>query len=125
MIVLSSKIYWINFQNEQATLEQASLTGSNRRTILSDHLFRPRSLIIKDKFIYWMDGLSRNIRGRGFKLERFNIESKMRETVCHSEDVTITPFSMDVSDSLASVYVTDWSSNAIWRLDLNITEHER
>ena len=125
MISLSSKIYWINFRNERATLEQSSLTGSNRKTILSDQLFRPRSLIIKDKFIYWMDGLSRNRRGRGFKLERYNIDSETRETVCHSEDVTINPFSMDVSDSLASVYVTDWSSNAIWRLDLNITAHER
>jgi hypothetical protein len=125
MISLSSKVYWINFRNERATLEQSSLTGSNRKTILSDQLFRPRSLIIKDKFIYWMDGLSRNRRGRGFKLERYNIDSETRETVCHSEDVTINPFSMDVSDSLSSVYVTDWSSNAIWRLDLNITEHER
>ena len=125
MIALSRKLYWINFRNEKATLEQSSLTGSNQKSILSDKLFRPRSLIIKDKFIYWMDGLSKSRRGRGFKLERFNIESETRETVCHSEDVTMNPFSMDVSDSLDSVYVSDWSSNAIWRLDLNITEHER
>ena len=121
----SRKLYWINYRNGQATLEQSSLTGVNQQTVLSDNLFRPRSLIIKDQFIYWIDGLSKSRRARGFKLERYNINNGKRETVCHSEDKTINSFSMDVNDNQDSVYVSDWLNMAVWKLDLNQTDSER
>ena len=82
-------------------------------------------MIIKDKFVYWMDSISKRRQARGFKLERFDIEAGKRETVCQSEKVTINPFSMDVSDSLEVIYVSDWRNMAIWKLNLNTTENER
>ena len=117
------KLYWLNFQNNKATLEQASLTGENQQTVISDQLFRPRSLTIKGHFIYWMDGVSKS--RRGFKLERFNLDTKKREIICHRENVTILPFSMDISDSLDSIYVSDWHNMAVWKINLPIMEKER
>ena len=97
----------------------------NQQTVISSELFRPRSLIIKDRFVYWMDGLSKNRRAKGFKLERYNVENGKRETVCHSKDKTINPFSMDINDNQDSVYVSDWLNMAVWKLDLNQTDSER
>ena len=72
-----------------------------------------------------MDGLSKNRRAKGFKLERYNVENGKRETVCHSKDKTINPFSMDINDNQDSVYVSDWLNMAVWKLDLNQTDSER
>ena len=72
-----------------------------------------------------MDGLSKNRRAKGFKLERYNLENRKRETVCHSKDKTINPFSMDINDNQDSVYVSDWLNMAVWKLDLNQTDSER
>ena len=117
------KLYWLNVQNNKVTLEQSSLTGKNQQTILSEQLFRPRSLIIKGGFIYWVDGISKS--RRGFKVERFNMDTKKRETVCHHKNLTILPFAMDVSDSLDSIYMSDWHNMAVWKLNLPTIEKER
>ena len=111
------QLFWINFNSNQPTIEQSYLDGGTRETILSDELFRPTSLIIKGRYIYWMDRISKGSR-RGFKLERFNIDSKKREIVCQSKNVTIEPFAMDISESLDSIYWSDWHNMAIWKLDL-------
>ena len=120
-----SKLYWINYKNGKATIQQSTLMGGNQQVIVSDDLFRPRSLIIKDRYVYWMDGLSKSRRAKGFKLERYNIDNGKRETVCHSKDKTINPFSMDINDNLESVYVSDWLNMAVWKLDLNNTDSKR
>ena len=118
------QLFWLNYNQNQPTIEQSDLDGENRQTTLSDELLRPRSLVMKGRNIYWIDRLSKR-RRRGFKLERFNIDSKKREIICQTGNVTVEPFAMDISETLDSIYWSDWHNMAIWKVDLLSIEEER
>ena len=101
------------------------MTGSNEEIILSsDELQRPRSLVVKGAFLYWMDRITKRRRG-GFKIERYNINTKLKETVCSSNNTTMQPFAMDINDNGESVYVSDWHNMVVWKLKLNTTDDKR
>ena len=118
-------MYWVDSRSNKATIKKSSLTGSNEEIILSSlELQSPRSLIVKGKFLYWMDRITKRRRG-GFKLEKYNINTKLKETVCSSHNMTMQPFAMDISDKGDFVYVSDWHNMVVWKLKLNTTDDKR
>ena len=117
-------MYWLNLKRKKASIERSSLDGKHRQSIISQDLHRPRSLIVKGTYIFWMDQLFPGNR-RGFKLERYNIGTGTRDIICQHEETTFLPFAMDISDNFETVYWSDWQNLAIWKMDLHFSNSGR
>ncbi|XP_069108702.1 low-density lipoprotein receptor-related protein 2-like isoform X5 [Argopecten irradians] len=99
-------LFWTDW-GRLPKIERATMSGNNRKTIVSSDLGWPNGLSIDydGDMIYWADALRDRI-------ERSNLNGQYREVIVQS---TVHPFSMTVHKHY--IYWTDWTLHGVYRAE--------
>ncbi|XP_050436455.1 protein cueball isoform X2 [Adelges cooleyi] len=106
-------LYWTNCNHLSASIERSRLNGTDRKIIVSDHLFQPLSIAIdvENGLLYWSD----EREGIYYSIESSDQNGGNRKTLIHGTHHQ--PFAV-VLDNL-NIYWSDWINNAVWTLPKN------
>ncbi|XP_050545727.1 protein cueball [Daktulosphaira vitifoliae] len=103
-------LYWTNCNHLNATIERSRLDGTDRKVIISDHLFQPLSIAIdvEKNLLYWSD----EREGIYYSIESSDENGRSRKVLIHGTHHQ--PFAV-VLDA-HNIYWSDWINNAVWSL---------
>ncbi|KAI3389567.1 hypothetical protein SNEBB_009857 [Seison nebaliae] len=99
-------MFWTSWENKKAKIIRASMSGSNRTTIVSEKLKWPNALTIdyEDNYLYFADAYYDLI-------ERVNFDGSNRISIA----ATVHPFAVTVSDHY--IYWTDWNLKGVYKME--------
>ncbi|XP_077281393.1 low-density lipoprotein receptor repeat domain-containing protein cueball [Temnothorax americanus] len=108
--VCNSRIYWVNSNISNPSIECSNLDGSDRTIVIKENLYEPLSVAIDhaERKLYWID----DVEGIHFKIERSNLDGSQRELLVHSKHQQPVYLAVDSE----SIYWSDWVYSAIWTM---------
>jgi len=109
----SSRIYWVNSNTSNPSIECSNLDGSNRTTVIKENLYEPVAVAIDhaERKLYWID----DVEGIHFKIERGNLDGSQRELLVHNKHQQPVYLAVDNE----SIYWSDWVHSAVWTMPKN------
>ena len=101
-------LFWTDWGN-RAKIERSSLSGSNRKTLVSSSIKWPNDLAVDHNSgrIFWIDAYLDVI-------ESVTLDGTMRRKIFELSYVNPHPYSMTYSVGLNITYWTDWLTNSIY-----------
>lgn len=108
-----SRIYWVNSNISNPSIECSNLDGGDRTTIIKENLYEPLAVAIDhaEQKLYWID----DVEGIHFKIERSNLDGSERELLVHSKHQQPVYLAVDKD----SMYWSDWVHSAVWTMPKN------
>ncbi|XP_046466613.1 protein cueball [Neodiprion pinetum] len=106
-------IYWANNDFSKHSIERSKLDGSDRRVIVDTELYQVYGLAVDHEGgkLYWTD----DSEGIDYKIERSDLDGNEREILWEGSSQKPAYIAVDKD----SVYWTDWTSDAIWKIRKN------
>ncbi|XP_076302781.1 protein cueball-like [Lasioglossum baleicum] len=109
----NSRIYWVNSNDTNPSIERSNLDGSNRMTVIKDNLYEPLAVTIDhvNEKLYWID----DVEGIRMKIERSNLDGTDRELLIHPKRHEPVHLAVDRD----SIYWSDSVHKAVWMIPKN------
>lgn len=108
-----SRIYWVNSNISNPSIECSNLDGSDRTIVIQENLYEPLAVVIDhaEQKLYWID----DVEGIHFKIERSNLDGSQRELLVHNKHQQPVYLAVDNE----SIYWSDWVHSAVWTMPKN------
>ncbi|XP_011881715.1 PREDICTED: protein cueball [Vollenhovia emeryi] len=111
--VCNSRIYWVNSNMSNPSIECSDIDGNNRTIVIKENLYEPLAVAIDhtERKLYWID----DDEGIHFKIERSNLDGSQRELLVHNKHQQPVYLAVDNE----SIYWSDWVHSAVWTMPKN------
>lgn len=108
-----SYLFWTDW-GSNPRIERSTLSGSDRKPIISKNLKWPNDLDIdyQSSRLYWIDASSDTIESSNFDGTNRKIEVKLRYV-----DTVIHPYSFAYHLAQNVTYITDWFSDSLYTMN--------
>ncbi|KAL0120303.1 hypothetical protein PUN28_008155 [Cardiocondyla obscurior] len=112
--VCNSRIYWVNSNISNPSIEYSDLEGNDRTIVVKENLYEPLAVAVDhaERKLYWID----DVEGITFKIERSNLDGSQRELLVHSKHQQPVYLAVDNE----SIYWSDWVYSAVWTMPKNV-----
>ncbi|XP_011689736.1 PREDICTED: protein cueball [Wasmannia auropunctata] len=111
--VCNSRIYWVNSNISNPSIECSNLDGSNRMIVTRENLYEPLAVAIDhaERKLYWID----DVEGIHFRIERSNLDGSQRELLVQNKRQQPVHLAVDNE----AIYWSDLVHSAVWTMPKN------